>query len=261
MKTLPLKLGAIVVAALVQTASAQVIVNEQFNYVNQAALEANWEIGVGLTLDGGVGNPAPSAAHPGTGTTPNLWIGSTFSLTPTDANPVRLTADIFSSGNALQANTVGLRQSGGVNPLFEMGLYRLFDNVQTGPTTTSALAPVEDGIGIRTINIGIDLPGQDWVKMGEVYTGWARWESTFTELNVTTRVDLGINGIWDLSFTELGTNSIAAFSQLRIHSPAASTGGGFNVDNIVLEIIPEPSTYALFGLGALAFAFFARRKK
>jgi hypothetical protein len=263
MKTFPRFLVAgLMSVALVQQASAQVIVNEQFNYVDQAALQANWTLGTApLSLDTGFGNPAPSVSHPGTSTSANLWSGSTFSLTPTDANPVRLTADIFSSGNAQQANTVGLRQSGGADPLFEMGMYRFFDNVQTGPNTSAALSPTEDGIGIRTINIGIDLPNQDWVKMGGNYTGWARWEATFTEFSVTTRVDLGITGTWDLSFTETGTTATKAFSQLRIHSPAAHTGGSFGVDNIRLEVIPEPSTLALGVLGGFAVLFGMRRRK
>jgi hypothetical protein len=262
MKRLLFPIGVLAVVALAQTSSAQVIVNEQFNYATQAALEANWTIGtVALTLDNGVGNAAPSVFHAGTGTSPSLWTGSAFSLTPTDANPVRLTADMLSSGNGQQANTIGLRQSGGINPLFEMGMYRIFDNIQTGPDSAAALSPTEDGIGVRTINIAEDLNLQDWVKMGANYTGWARWEATFTELSVTTRIDLGIDGTWDLSYTETGTTPIAAFSQLRIHSPATSTGGGFHVDNIVLEIVPEPSTYALLGLGAVTFGFLARRKK
>src|SRR5688500_19215786 len=75
---------------------AQVIVNETFSYADQAALDVNWNLGGNspLSLNTGVGNPAPSVNNPATGTNPNIWAGSTFSLTPTDTNPIRLTADI-----------------------------------------------------------------------------------------------------------------------------------------------------------------------
>ena len=247
-------------ATFAPIASAQVIVNEQFNYADQAAMDVNWNLSANnlMTLNPGLGN----ATIPGAGTTANIWAGSTFTLTPTDQNPIRLTADISAPGNAGTVGTVGLRQAGGINPLFEMGLYRSFDNVQTGPDSSAALSPVGTGIGVRTINVGSDLNLQDWVKMGDYYNGSARFEATFTSTSVTTRVDLNIDGTWDLSYTENGTVPTAAFGDLRVHSPVASTAGagGITVDNIVLEVVPEPSTYALFGLGAAALAFYRRKK-
>lgn len=234
-----LPLATLAVFALAHSTAAQVIVNERFDYLDTAAMSANWQMGTAaLSLSTANGNPAPSAFHPGTSTSPNIWIGSTFSLTPGDAQPVRLTADIWSAGNPQSSDTVGLRQSGGFEPLFEMGMYRSFDNVQTGPSNVAAISPAQDGIGVRTINIGVDLNAQDWVKMSPNYVGWARWQATFTASNVVTRVDLGIDGTWDLAYTEIGTNSIAPFSELRIHSPALGTGGGFMVDNILLEVVP-----------------------
>src|SRR5688500_5632387 len=96
---------------------AQVIVNETFDYADQAALDVNWNFGTSpLTLNTGVGNPSPSVNNPGTTTGANIWAGSTFSLTPTDANPIRLTADIISDGAAGSVTTVGLRT--GANPLY-----------------------------------------------------------------------------------------------------------------------------------------------
>jgi hypothetical protein len=256
MKTLPLQLGAVVVAALVQTASAQVIVSDTFSYDNVPALQANWGSSAALTLDLAGGNPAPSASHDGTAAAHN-WIGSTFSITPTAANPLVLSADIFSSGAGNQRNSVGLRT--GASPLFEMGMYNAFDN------DPLELGNTGNGIGVRILNFagGADLAGQKWVKLDDHYTGWARWEATITDVSLTVRIDHAVNGTWDVEYISTGTVAAGAFSDLRFGGPSAlsSGGGGFSVDNIVLEVVPEPSTYALFGLGALAFAFFARRKK
>lgn len=254
-----LRVAALASLILAPSLTAQVYVNETFDYADQTALAANWTMGTSpLSLNTGVGNPSPSVNNPGTSTGANIWSGSTFSLTPTDANPIRLTGDIISDGLAGSVTTIGLRT--GANPLFEMGLYRLFDNVQTGPDTSEA--GTGTGFGTRTINIGQDLPGQDWVKMGDYYTGSARFEATISEFSVTTRVDVGIDGSWDFEFTETGTASIGAFSDLRIHAPATTGAGttGAIVDNVRLEVIPEPSTYALLGLGGLMLAVLRRRK-
>ncbi|MGZ8920481.1 MAG: PEP-CTERM sorting domain-containing protein [Limisphaerales bacterium] len=259
---LPLRVAALASLIVAPSLTAQVYVNETFDYADQAALDANWNLGANspLSLNTGVGGPAPSVNSPGTGTNPNIWAGSTFSLTPTDANPIRLTGDIISDGLVGSVTTIGLRT--GANPLFEMGLYRSFDNSQTGPDSTAILSPAGSGFGVRTIAIGQDLNGQDWVKMGDYYTGSARFEATVGELSVTTRVDVGIDGTWDFSYTETGTTPIGAFTDLRIHAPATTAAGttGAIVDNLRLEVIPEPSTYALLGLGGILFAALRRRK-
>jgi hypothetical protein len=262
MKKISLSAAALAALYIAPPLAAQVYVDEQFNYADQAGLVANWSPGSSpLTLNTTVGNPSPSVHNPGaSSTTANIWRGSTFSLTPTDASPIVLSGDIISDGLAGSVTTIGLRT--GANPLFEMGLYRLFDNVQTGPDTSAPLSPVGMGFGTRTINIGQDLPGQDWVKFGDIYTGTAHFEATFTTFGVTTRVDINDDGTWDAVFTETGTTPIGAFSDLRIHAPTPTGTGttGAIVDNVRLEVVPEPSTYALLGLGGLMFALLRRRK-
>ena len=249
MKIVLLSMGFMASTGL--NASAQVFVSEPFNYANDAALAVNWTISTSpITLNTTNGNPSPSVSNAATATAANIWKGSAFSLTPTDAAPIRLSADFFSPAvTAGAVTTVGLRT--GANPLYEMGLYRSFDNIQTGSATSEALTPVGTGIGTRTINLGADLPGQDWVKMADYFNGRARFEATFTTLSVTTRIDIGIDGTWEFAFTETGTTATGAFTDLRIHAPVATAAGsgGTGVDNILLEVIPEPSSLLLLGLG------------
>jgi hypothetical protein len=87
----------------------------------------------------------------------------------------------------------------------------------------------------------------------------------------------GGQGLWIGAFRGIGTpsyGSITGFSYIITVdsiSPngvdyGGSYGGSFSVDNYgsgsfsVVSAVPEPSTYALFGLGALALVIAARRR-
>jgi hypothetical protein len=250
-------LGSCLIVALAQGAVAQttVILNEPFNYADLAALQANWGATAGLGLDLVGGNPSPSATHGGSATI-HAWVGNnTFSLTPTDVNPVVLTADIWDSGVGNQRNTVGLRQFGGITPLFEMGMYNAFNDPAPGGLS---------GEGVRLVNLA---GSQNWHYMGPYTTGWSRWEATFSTYSVTVRVDTGIDSTWDLAWTSTGATAIGPFGDIRFGGPSGSSsaGGGFAVDNIRLEVttVPEPSALALSLLGGfgLAAGVISRRRK
>jgi len=245
-KTLTALAIAFVVSA--STASAQVILDEHFDYADLTALQAVWGSTAGLGLDLAGGNPLPSATHDGSATTHN-WVGNgTFSITPTDLNPIIFTADIYDTGTGNQRNTVGLR--GGPFPLFEMGMYNSFNDPAPG-----------SGEGVRVNSFA---GNENWHQMGAYTTGWSRWEATFTTYSVTVRVDTGIDSTWDLMWTSTGATATGAFSDVRFGGPSAasSAGGGFAVDNIRLEVItvPEPSTLALGLLGGLGVMWIVRRR-
>jgi PEP-CTERM motif len=238
----------IVILAQCAVAQATVILNEPFNYADLAALQANWGATAGLGLDLVGGNPSPSATHSGANTI-HSWVGNgTFSITPTDANPIVFTADIWDSGTGNQRNTVGLRT--GANPLFEMGMYNSFNDPGPG-----------SGEGVRLVSLA---GSQNWHQMGPFTTGWSRWEATFTTYSVTIRVDTGIDSTWDLNWTSTGVTPIGAFSDLRFGGPSGVTSpAAFAVDNIRLEVttVPEPSALALSLLGGLGLAAISRRRK
>jgi len=233
------------VACLPCLSTAQVIVNETFDYPTLAALQANWGALSGLGLDTAGGQPAPSGTHNGAAQA-HVWVGSTFSIIPTDANPLVLTADIWDSGAGNQRNTIGLR--GGPFPLFEMGMYNSFNH----PTAGS-------GEGVRVASFA---GNENWHQMGLYTNAWSRWEATFTTYSVAVRVDTGIDNTWDLVWTSTGATPIGAFSNLRFGGPSASSsaGGGFAVDNIRLEVVPEPSSLALGVLGGLTLLAASRRR-
>ncbi|HEX5218638.1 MAG TPA: PEP-CTERM sorting domain-containing protein [Verrucomicrobiae bacterium] len=253
------KLLSLVVACScfsVVSIQAQVYVNETFDYPDTATLLTKWNNSTGLSLDTASGNPAPAGAHSGTATA-HTWIGSSFSITPTDASPLILSADLWYSGNNNQRNTVGLRT--GTNPLFEMGFYN-----QAGP-------PSANGLAVRLLGIGgvggawNELASYTALGTGSAAAQWIHLEATFTAKSATVRWDLGVDGIYDGSQTWTGTTDVLPFSDLRFGGPSgvSSTGGGFLVDNIRLEVVsvPEPAAATLLGLGIAGLIGFRRMRK
>ena len=241
-KLLPLAASAFMLTICVT--SAQIIVNEDFNYADTAAMQVNWgAVGLG-TLNATNGNPLPSAEHPGG--TVNSWVGSAISVTPTPTEFVRLTADIYDDGtSANKRMTVGLR--GGPFPLFEMGMY---NNPSHYAVRLALLAGNEGWLAFPDQGSFVNAPT----------TGWHRFTVDIFDTQTIISFDLFADGIVDSTLTSLG--AAGTFTDLRFGGPSnvTSGGGGALFDNIVLEVlaVPEPSGFMLGALGLLALA--ARRR-
>lgn len=236
-------------AILPASHSQTFFVDEGFDsYADTAAMQQNWgSSGLG-TLDTALGNPGQSARH--NGGTVNSWIGSTFSLTPTATQNIRLTADIYDEGTKNDRLTVGLRN--GPNPLFEMGHYN---------STT-------EHYHVRVLNFAGNegwMPLEPGLAGSTPPVGWNRYEAVFSLTGVTVTLDLGADGTIDGSITSEGAPSANEFTDLRFGGPSnfSSAGGGANFDNISLALVavPEPHEYALVaGLALIGFAAFRRFK-
>jgi hypothetical protein len=250
--TLASALSVVVASSVSQ---AQVLVNETFDYADTAALLTKWNNASGLSLDPLNGHPGSAGAHGGTAAV-HSWIGSSFSVTPTDAAPLILSADLWYSGNNNQRNTIGLRT--GSNPLFEMGFY-------------NQASPAANGLAVRMLGIGgvggawNELASYTALGTGTAAAQWIRLEATFTAKAATIRWDFGADGSFDGTQTWTGTVNVGAFSDLRFGGPSAvsSTGGGFLVDNIRLEVVsvPEPGAATLLGLGLSGLIAWRRARK
>jgi formylglycine-generating enzyme required for sulfatase activity len=92
--------------------------------------------------------------------------------------------------------------------------------------------------------------------MGQGGNIWGWQESAYDGVNNSADEDRGMRGgIWDLPVNYLQSSSRSSI----LPSYDEGTGIGFRVASVA-DVVPEPSTYALFGLGALALIVAYRRK-
>lgn len=233
-------LGCAAVMAFATSANAAVIFEDDFeSYADTAAMQAVWgAAGLG-TLDNALGNPGQSMAHPG---------GADNIVTvpvqqASAGNPLVYTADIYDDGtSANKRMTAGLRFSGVAN-LLEMGMYN----------SPSHYA-------VRAV-----LPGPNWAAFtltddggnpinNEPVQGWHRFQLVHDGSNATFTVDLGSTGIINGTLVLPAVWNANGVDSIRLGGPSSlsSPGGGANFDNVKLEIVPEPATLALMGLGGIA---------
>ena len=87
-------------------------------------------------------------------------------------------------------------------------------------------------------------------------------------INPTTQISLA--GNYDLTANKqyfanlIGTNKVVLdiASLIFVNSTGTAIGNNLNVSgSVTLSMVPEPSTYALLGVSALALAFVARRRR
>lgn len=248
MKTTIFGIGCAAAMAMATTVQGAVVFEDDFeSYVDTAAMGAVWTLS-DATLDAALGNPGQSMFHPGTSASysgGNTNTVSVAGLTPTVANPVIYTADIYDDGTSANKRiSAGLRAAAAAN-LFEMGM-----NNAGSHYAVRAVLPGPSWVGFTGM---VDDLG-DPISNAPV-VGWHTFQVVLDGVNATFTLDL--NGDGNINATAVlpaAFNVAFPVDQIRLGGPSdlSSAGGGANFDNVKLEVVPEPASLALIGLGALA---------
>lgn len=250
-KLISVCLALIVSLGFCSVSLATTIFSDDFeSYADTTAMNAVWANGGTATLDPNQGNPGSSLFHPGSAGSfsgGNTNTVSVAGLTPTTANPIVYSADIYDDGTSGNKRvTAGLRAAAGAN-LFEMGMYN-------NPSHYA----------VRVV-----LPGPSWLAFSNIVddggspisnspvVGWHRYQVTLDGTQATFTLDLGSTGI--INATEIvpvAFNGGFPLDQIRLGGPSdfSSAGGGANFDNVSLAVVPEPTTLALLGIAAVGLA-------
>lgn len=246
------KLFALGVVALVVSAASASILDEPFNYADNAALNAVWNAGSSnpdYHLDTTFGNPEPSYAMPSPAgnyqgrLARNLGGG----FDGTDANPLVMSYDFYLADAGEGTFWNGARHyvelrgyegdaygSGGLNNLIAMGVNNGSDDAYS-----------------ELFYQGRVTYGSNWNTLDEEATavgraiGWHNMEIMIT----TSEVRFSVDGF--LCEIEARPNGFT-FDSVVLGADLTAAGHDAWVDNLLVDIVPEPASLTLLALGGLA---------
>ncbi len=244
--------AVMVVASFVSVASAVPALNETFDYADNAGLQAAWNGSSSnptYTLDPAFGNgagsyhmPSPTANFQGR-LAKNL--GGDFN--GTDAEPLVFSLDMY------------------LCPLGAGSLWngaRHFVELRGYSGDAYGSGSLQNILALGLNNASSDAFSNQWFQ-GRVWLGseWvsldenpltpgrsAAWHNLKAVIKSST-VDFYVDGV--LAETEARANSYG-FDTVVLGSDLTANGQQVWVDNVRVEVVPEPATLALLGLGGLA---------
>jgi hypothetical protein len=237
------------------SAFAQVLIDEAFDYPDNASLNAIWNANVAgpqpsYSLDTAFGNPAasynmPNPAANGTGSRLARNLGGNFN--GTDANPLEMSFDMYLTDAGATSLWNGARHfvelrgyagdafnSGALENLLAMGV---FNSSADTHSNTFYQGRVTFGSDWSTLN---EEPGV--VGRG---TGWHRMTISVG----STQVRFLVDGI--LAEVENRPNAFG-FDNVVLGSGLTAGGHGSWIDNLRVEVVPEPMSGLLLILGGVA---------
>jgi hypothetical protein len=236
---------------LIAATTASATLYDDFEYADQAAMDAVWS-GANGVLDDTAGNPGKSMYHPG-GAQDTRMLDAV--LTEAPGQPIVWEFDLYQG-------TTGVLGNDRVTCTFdkvtwgwiEFGLY----NDLVDPNDPGGLHV--DGYGMRLVGNS----GENWVSFPDnptLRTGWHHFKATLSADEIVFEGWLaeGLNAGGNPQAAEYVTYTSTAhdgtglqWDEVKIGGPSGlSSGDGANFDNISVMQIPEPASILLIGLLAL----------
>jgi len=226
------RLAGLVVLALAMVSPAAVVFSDDFSGVDGSAWDASkWDVAAysgaaGASVSGGVGTLGTAGNY----NFPQVWAVSTFTGTLSPGQSVTYSADILSYYG-----------------------YNATARVWVDGAVTVFIDKTDWGAA----NVSVDVGGANvWTGSG-VPTGFSitLTDATYAISLPGTSTDTGsLNGTHSLASSYTGNGALGFFVQ-------NNTGWAqcfMEVDNVAIDVVPEPMTLAMLAMGGLAML---RRRK
>ena len=108
-------------------------------------------------------------------------------------------------------------------------------------------------------------PGANWFILNGPgaptrSTGWHELEAVFKDTTVDLYVD-GVNALSDVTMSYASVAGAITFDRVTVGSGVSSANGAGYYDNVMVQVIPEPSTVGLSLLGGLSLLVGISRRR
>jgi len=266
-KTL-LAIAALMLFTAAQCVLAQTIFSDNFDgYADQAAFNAVWNVGAvggGLTLSTGQAfSPSQSVQQPGIATA----YMSAHDITPVSGSNGRPLVWSFEFFDSTQA--ANLRQFASIRDnapalaqLVAIGAYN--DTTATKDPHTGLSVTAADLNTYYACRVAF-APGANWFILNGPgaptrSTGWHELEAVFKDTTVDLYVD-GVNALSDVTMSYASVAGAITFDRVTVGSGVSSANGAGYYDNVMVQVIPEPSTVGLSLVGCLSLLVGISRRR